>query len=198
MLGVGRSAVVEATRELCQADAGLFERITHGGRANRTAYLPRWDRFNAIVDDWDLRMKEGSPPGMCRKSGRSCAGNPAVDRPEIRQQTDRSNRQKKQTVQVERSETAKVGVLRHGQNRLGKEKAGHDGQPYLLHAIKGGKAASGWDASEASAERKRTRRIQACRTADERFSAWLSEMGEQIQTTGMPCPVRAGPSGGQN
>lgn len=60
MLGVDRATVIRATEKLHAA--GLIEKISHGGNSHRTCYLPNWAQFNAVVADWDARMKTGSPP----------------------------------------------------------------------------------------------------------------------------------------
>lgn len=190
MLGMGRSAVVEATAELCEMDKttgqslGLFVRVTHGGRSHRTAYVPLWERFSAIVDDWDMRMKDGSAPGNGRKGGRSCAGNPAVDRPENRQQTDRINRQNKPTVQVEGAEQGtKINPADARQDRrkgAGKREPEPHRQRFLVHPIAGGKAASHQDAAESAEARRETAQINALSTPAEREAAWLKRMNRAV------------------
>lgn len=68
MLGMDRSSVMRATEKLHSAD--LIEKIRHGGNSHRTCYLPNWERFNALVADWDTRMKDGTPPSdPCRPTG---------------------------------------------------------------------------------------------------------------------------------
>lgn len=150
MLGIDRATVLRATAELCKAD-GLFDRVTHGGRGNRTAYLPRWDRLNAIVDDWDLRMKDGSPPSKVAKLRRSRSQDCDVDSRRTATQTDRRNRQKEPTepsrekkgpVSVDASERQepKLPSKPKGMHGLGSGGVQTDPRRFLLHPLPGGKA----------------------------------------------------------
>ncbi|MCP4319874.1 MAG: helix-turn-helix domain-containing protein [Hyphomicrobiales bacterium] len=59
MLDVDRSTIMRATNDLCSEEHGLFEKTSHGGMSHRTSYVPRWDRFREIVEDWEARMKTG-------------------------------------------------------------------------------------------------------------------------------------------
>lgn len=92
LLGLSPTSVKAATAELCRGDSALFDRIVNGGHSHRTAYLPRWDRLNDIIADWDLRLKDGTAPSKGRKIGSLRAGKPAVEGPRNRPQTDRRNR----------------------------------------------------------------------------------------------------------
>ncbi len=91
LLGMARTAVVEAIKELCRDDTGFFTKRTHGGRHNTNFYLPRWGRFRAVVAEFKAQMngatEEKSAEKLCQKPGIGCAGNPALDVPETRQQT---------------------------------------------------------------------------------------------------------------
>lgn len=62
LLGINRATVLRATEKLCDPEIGLFEKISHGGKSNRTKYLPCWEVFHGIVADWDARMKTGEAP----------------------------------------------------------------------------------------------------------------------------------------
>ena len=57
LLGIDRATVIRATEKL--HELGFIEKTSHGGKAHRAAYLPNWDMFRAIVEDWDARMKSG-------------------------------------------------------------------------------------------------------------------------------------------
>lgn len=175
MLGIDRATVMRATGELCEAD-GLFERVTHGGRSHRTAYLPRWDRLNAIVDDWDLRMKDGSPPRKVAELRRSRSQDCDVQGRKNATQTDRRNRQKEPTVQVEGLEDGADNPHRSAshdrRNWLGKKIAPQP-QRFLVHAITGGKAPSRQDAAEAARWRKVSAEIERL-PKHEREAAWLA------------------------
>ena len=61
MLKIDRATVIRATEKL--HDAGLIEKVSHGGKSHRAAYLPNWGRFRALVTDWDERRKTGAAPG---------------------------------------------------------------------------------------------------------------------------------------
>lgn len=61
LLGVHRTTVLTATEQLC-SEEGLFKRVSHGGKSHRTLYIPRWDKMQAIVADWNNRMKTGTAP----------------------------------------------------------------------------------------------------------------------------------------
>ena len=160
---------------------GLFERVTHGGRSHRTAYLPRWDRLNAIVDDWDLRMKDGSPPRKVAELRRSRSQDCDVEGRKNATQTDRRNRQKEPTVQVEGSEDG--GGVSHrpaSQDRRNGLRKNSEPQPqrFLVHAITGGKAPSRQVAAEAAVERRRADEIGKL-PRHEREAAWLAAMGDR-------------------
>ena len=181
MLGIDRATVMRATGELCEAADGLFERVTHGGRSHRTAYLPRWDRLNAIVDDWDLRMKDGSPPRKVAELRRSRSQDCDVEGRKNATQTDRRNRQKEPTVQVEGSEDG--GGVSHrpaSQDRRNGLRKNSEPQPqrFLVHAITGGKAPSRQVAAEAAVERRRADEIGKL-PRHEREAAWLAAMGDR-------------------
>lgn len=175
MLGIDRATVMRATGELCEAD-GLFERVTHGGRSHRTAYLPRWDRLNAIVDDWDLRMKDGSSPRKVAELRRSRLQDCDVEGRKNATQTDRRNRQKEPTVQVEGSEHGGDNPHRPAsQDRRNglRKKIEPQPQRFLVHAITGGKGPSRQDAAEAARWRKVSAEIERL-PKHEREAAWLA------------------------
>ncbi|MEW9617174.1 helix-turn-helix domain-containing protein [Shinella sp. S4-D37] len=60
LLGIDRATVIRATEKL--HELGYVEKMSHGGKAHRASYLPNWDGFRAIVEDWDARMKTGDGP----------------------------------------------------------------------------------------------------------------------------------------
>ena len=60
MLGINRATVIRATEML--DELGLIEKASHGGKMHRASYRPNWERFQAIVADWDARMKNGDAP----------------------------------------------------------------------------------------------------------------------------------------
>ncbi|MDH4439719.1 MAG: helix-turn-helix domain-containing protein [Rhizobium sp.] len=60
LLGVGERTVKRATETLCNLK--LFSKVSHGGKQHRASYVPNWDRFSAIVADWDRRMMSGEGP----------------------------------------------------------------------------------------------------------------------------------------
>ncbi|TYR32085.1 helix-turn-helix domain-containing protein [Mesorhizobium microcysteis] len=186
VLGMGRTAVKDATAELCRGDDALFERVTHGGHNHRTAYIPRWEIFAELHGEYRARFKEGSAPSMGRKSGRSTAnsigrksgslwaGNPAVNRPEIRPQTYRTNLKNK-PKQVEGShedeQIAAVSASPEGRNGLRKER--HRAQVPMLLPVAGGKSASKADAAEAAHWRRVAAEIEQL-PKHQREAAWLA------------------------
>lgn len=204
MLGMGRTAVANATAELCAKDEagqpiGLFERVTHGGRSGRTCYVPLWDRLNDIVDDWDLRMKDGSAPSNVRKPGRSdngkhanivrkpgraSSGYPDVDSPDTRTQTGRSNRLNKPTDAAalsarEETDTSDAEKPNGRKGLMSEERPASRRLP-LLRTVVGGKAVPKREAAEAAQARRLTAEIQRL-PQDQRAAAWLAAMGEAGQ-----------------
>lgn len=68
LLTMSRESVLRATRQL--HEDGWIERIAHGGHSHRTAYLPNWEKFNALVATWDDRMRGGDGGDTpCRYTG---------------------------------------------------------------------------------------------------------------------------------
>lgn len=68
LLAMSRESVLRATRQL--HEDGWIERVAHGGNSHRTAYLPNWEKFNALVATWDDRMKGGGGDDTpCRHTG---------------------------------------------------------------------------------------------------------------------------------
>lgn len=190
LLGISRRSVLEATAELCSGENALFEKISHGGAAHRASYLPRWDRFNAIVDDWDLRMKDGAAPSKVQKAAPSRCRNPHVDGAEICTQTGRSNRSKEPSqTEAHRKGPANLPPLEaanhhpsealNRRNGQGKQGAKPDRQRFMVHAISGGRGASRKDAAEGAAHRKLAKSIQSLGDADARAAAWLAAMSEE-------------------
>lgn len=98
LLGMDARTVRRATSDLCDVHK-LFSKVSHGGKSHRAAYTPNWEKFKAIVDDWDTRMrrhKEPSDEGGNRAElpgsvGRNCP----VEQGETALQTHISNLSKK-------------------------------------------------------------------------------------------------------
>lgn len=196
LLGISATSVKDATAELCRGEDALFERVVHGGRSHRTAYLPRWDRFNDLIDDWDLRLRDGSGPKgsrarrdgteSCaktdhekgRKTGSLRAGNPAVNEPEIRPQTVRSNRQKKPKAMFSLSARDPQTSQEPNPNKGLMRESKASGQAPILLPIVGGKGAAKADAAEAARHRRVADEISQL-PKHERAAAWLAAMGER-------------------
>jgi predicted transcriptional regulator len=66
MLGIHEQTVKKATCELCEA--GLINKVMHGGKMHRSKFEPQWARFQEIVADWDAAMKSGNPLGQGSKT----------------------------------------------------------------------------------------------------------------------------------
>ncbi|MBO6892849.1 MAG: helix-turn-helix domain-containing protein [Roseibium sp.] len=60
LLGMSRATVIRATETL--NELGFIEKQSHGGKSHRAAYIPNWQLFRQIVDDWDTQMKSKSGP----------------------------------------------------------------------------------------------------------------------------------------
>lgn len=59
-----RRNVQHALRELCEGEERLFDRESSGpGRGKTPSYRPRWDRFRAIVRDYEAGTGNGSEKG---------------------------------------------------------------------------------------------------------------------------------------
>lgn len=170
MLGISRPSVIRATNQL--HGLGLIEKTSHGGKANRAGYRPVWERFRAVVQDWDARMKTGDAPGAGRQTVAETA---PVPKPEKVSrvipsryhpcdvegisgdtQTLRSNQSNK-PVEPERVETRAVNPPSlypergsKGLSRVSKPQA----QRSMLLPISGGRNVSHAEAARTAAERR--------------------------------------------
>lgn len=169
LLGIDRATVIRATEAL--HELGFIEKVSHGGKAHRAAYLPNWDRFRAIVDDWDARMKTGDAPGTpCRSTGtpadtpapkvatlrRSRSQSCDVKGRKVATQTLRSNPSNK-PIEAERMETqAQKPRPPSMSNHLNGPWKGSkpQAQRSMLLPIRGGRSPSHEDAARAAAERR--------------------------------------------
>lgn len=182
MLKLSRASVLRATGELCATDAqgnstGLFERVTHGGRSHRTAYLPRWDRLNEIVDDWNARMQTGDAPQTVSEVRPSRSQNCELDSLKPETQTFRKNLWKKPKGAVSlsardpypRPETSPNREASKGLGR--KDRASSTYQP-ARPAVVPSLGAAKSDAAEAARQRRLQAHIQTL-PRHEREAAWL-------------------------
>ncbi|MGX1495177.1 hypothetical protein ACSSV1_000198 [Labrenzia sp. MBR-25] len=177
LLGMSRTAVVEAIKELCmkkgedpddEEKEGFFTKRTHGGRHNTNFYLPRWDRFRTVVADFKSQMSgptdEEDTEQLCRKPGTGCAGNPALDVPETRQQTLLKNPPKEPSLTTEQVETRvseKAAPSRRNRPKGSRKERVQKDQTFLLHAIPGGKTVSRGEVALIEAETRLNRAITA-------------------------------------
>lgn len=165
LLGIDRATVIRATEKL--HELGFIEKISHGGKAHRAAYLPNWERFRSIVEDWDARMKTGDGPGRTvtgdapppakvasvrrsRSQGCDVKGRTAAT------QTLRSNPSNK-PVEGERAEKPPEKPQAHSPPKAqhGLWKGNKPGaQRSMLLPISGGSSPSHADAARAAAERR--------------------------------------------
>lgn len=169
LLGIDRATVIRATEKL--HELGFIEKASHGGKAHRAAYLPNWDRFRAIVEDWDARMKTGDAPDTPCRSTRTPANIPTSNVAAVRRsrsqecdvkgrtaatQTLRSNPSKK-PIEGERAEKPPMKPQAHSprkaQHGLG-EGSEPGPQRSMLLPISGGRSPSHSDAARAAAERR--------------------------------------------
>lgn len=191
MLGIDRATVMRATDKL--DELGFIEKISHGGKAHRAAYLPNWDRFRAIVEDWDARMKTGVAPGIpadtpapkvasvrrSRSQGCDVKGRSAAT------QTLRSNPSNK-PVEGERVETRAKKPQQQsppeGQNGLWKGSK-PVAQRSMLLPINGGRSPSHSDAARAAAERRWYADVHALGLrAEEEVLEWMNSDRQEATT----------------
>ncbi|MCR4267086.1 helix-turn-helix domain-containing protein [Nitratireductor sp. ZSWI3] len=172
LLGIGRATIFRALDEICKGDGALFEIVSGGGRANCNFYRPRWDRFRALVVDWNARMKTGAAPSEAKetvsevrqKQSQNCDRNGLKDET----QTLRRNPPKEPIALTEQVEGGKVSPSenslpspqRNRRNGSGKGRE-PDPQRFLIHALRGGKAISHAEAARNAAERRFTRDLNA-------------------------------------
>lgn len=179
MLGLDRATVIRATGELC-GPAGLFERVSHGGRSHRTAYLPRWEAFGEIVDDWNRRMKDGSAPAKVAKMRPSRSQNCDVNSRKNATQTIRRNYSNKLTVPVEGAEQSPPpgngDASRKRSDGLRKNEL--RGSVSALPQVVRTSGASRADAAAAAEHRRLAAEIGRL-PKHERAAAWLAAMGEK-------------------
>lgn len=159
LLGIDRATVIRATEKLHELD--FIEKISHGGKAHRAAYLPNWARFRSIVEDWDARMKTGDAPGTpapnvarlrrSRSQGCDVKGRTAAT------QTLRSN-PSKEPIEGKRAEKPPEKPQAHSPPKAqrGLWKGNKPGaQRSMLLPISGGRSpTSHADAAKAAAERR--------------------------------------------
>lgn len=175
LLGVDRASVIRATNKLCAKrkwlhsdDEVLVEKISHGGHRNCAAYLPNWELLNAIVADWDARLRVGaapgtSPPDSAPAPSKNVAGlrprtsqNCDLERRKIATQTLRRN-PLKEPIQVEQVETqarnqdGQVVPERPSGLLRGSEREAKRTPPKVVHPVAPGIAAEAaasrrWDA----------------------------------------------------
>ncbi|MDX0622454.1 hypothetical protein GOD54_21370 [Sinorhizobium medicae] len=158
MLGIDRATVIRATEKLHELD--LIEKDSHGGKSHRAAYRPNWDRFRAVVEDWDARMKTGAGPekssAKVASVRRSRSQDCDVKRRSAATQTLRSNQSNKPIV-PEQVETHAIApppqVPQRAQHRLERGRERLAQRPLLL-PISGGRSVSHVDAARAAAERR--------------------------------------------
>lgn len=144
MLGIDRATVLRATAELCTGDAALFDKKSHGGKANRAAYAPNWDALRAIVVDWNARMLTGAPAEKVAKVRRTRSQDCDVERRKTATQTYRSNLSKEpDAVSLQPAAT-----LPKPQKKAGRQVPG---QGWLLLPLPG---TSRKQAAETGAERR--------------------------------------------
>jgi predicted transcriptional regulator len=194
LLGIDRATVLRATDKL--DELGFIEKASHGGKAHRARYLPNWERFRTIVEDWDARMKSGDAPGTPIRPAETSAAKVAdvrrsrsqgcdVKRRRDATQTLRSNPSKEpvETERVEtrpqepipqRSPTPLQGLWR-GSKR--------DAQRSMLLPIIGGRSPSHADAARAAAERRWYAQLHALgEKAEVEVLEWMTRDRQEATT----------------
>lgn len=162
LLGINRATVIRATETL--DELSLIQKTSHGGKSHRASYRPNWERFQAIVSDWDARMKSGKSPV---DDSQNDAANVASVRRSRSQGCDVKGRKRatqtlrrnpsNEPIETEQVETpvptpAKPNV-RKTSDGLGKGSK-QPGQRSMLFTINGGRSVSHADAARAAAERR--------------------------------------------
>lgn len=147
MLGIDRATVLRATAELCTGEGRLFDKTSHGGKANRASYGPVWDAMSAIVADWNARMQTGSAPEKVAKVRRSRSHNCDVDGRKTATQTYRSNLPKE--LPAPTPEPAPIAKPR----KPARKTASDPGQKWLLLPLPGG-SPSRSQAADTAAQRR--------------------------------------------
>ena len=148
--------------------AGIIEIATHGSRSNRNGYRFRWDVIRAL----DGRAKAALGSG--RKRPHKGVENDHLGVVENDQQTRCNKPDEDNPLGISYSSPASPLQGRAGQAERGVPSK----QSYLLHGIKGGKAASRREAAEGATERRRQQSINDL-PKHERERAWLDAMGER-------------------
>lgn len=72
LLGLSRATVLRATAALDAA--GLILRKSHGGKSNRTAYAPQWQRFRQAMDAWSSAMRKPKVSKVRPEQSHECDG----------------------------------------------------------------------------------------------------------------------------
>ncbi|WP_040616626.1 helix-turn-helix domain-containing protein [Roseibium sp. TrichSKD4] len=130
LLRISRAAVLRATKEL--DELGLIQKLSHGGKSHRTAYLPNWQMFRAFVEDWDQGMKSGDGPseGVPKASELRPSTSQTCDRSGLKNetQTHRKNPSKRPKWK-QRKKKPKLRASRLGQMGFGREANGESKPP---------------------------------------------------------------------
>lgn len=161
MLGVDRSTVLRATKELCEGELKFFVKRSHGGHSHCASYAPQWVVFNQIVANWDGAMKTGGPAFNVAKVVPSTLQDCDFEGRSNATQTLRINPLKK-PIPVEGGENKRekptvLSPQKHSKKLL-KELRPHQ-QKRMLFLIPGGIDPSHAQASSAAAERRWTTQL---------------------------------------
>ncbi|WP_242219420.1 hypothetical protein [Shinella zoogloeoides] len=169
MLDIDRATVIRATDKL--HELGLVTKVSHGGKAHRAAYLPNWERFRTIVEEWDARMKTGDAPDtQCHSTG-TVAKQSAVKVASVRRSRSQGcdvKGRRDATQTLRRNPSNKPIEGERAENPPEKPPACHSpsaqngllkgrkppAQRAMLLPISGGKSPSYADAARAAAERR--------------------------------------------
>lgn len=169
LLGMDRRDLVKITAQLCHGDDALFDKNSHGGHSHRASYTPRWERFAAIVTDWERRAKQEDRrrlPTAGEKPALTAGEKPALTAGEKPAQTLRSNPLNELCAR----EAIDGSGPRDGRKGLRNEEAKPEKQRQFIYTIDGGKRASPSHA-EAALERAKARVEQ--QTRGNQLGAWL-------------------------
>jgi predicted transcriptional regulator len=194
LLGIDRATVLRATDKL--HELGFIEKASHGGKAHRARYLPNWERFRTIVEDWDTRMKSGEAPSALNRPAETTAPKVAtvrrlrsqdcdVKRRRDATQTLRSN-PSKEPIETERVETrGQEPVSKRPLRPLRGLWRGNKplAQQSMLLPIIGGRSPSHADAARAAAERRWYAQVHALGVqAETDVLEWMTRERQEATT----------------
>ncbi|WP_415715378.1 helix-turn-helix domain-containing protein [Roseibium sp.] len=165
LLGMSRATVIRATETL--NELGFIEKESHGGKSHRAAYIPNWQLFRQIVDDWDTQMKskldteeatgkEEKSTTMVSKPRRSRSQKCDVNGLNSATQTLRSNQSNKpiEAEQVETIDEKPPQPPERKRNHVALKRSVQRSQGHLLLPMQGGRQVSRGEVARDAAQKR--------------------------------------------